>query len=125
MEQSFNKVIDLLYSAKQNGVEFILNGEKLQLKVAENKAIDKNFLEEIRNSKSQIIDFLGNENWKSQKVNNNQNEIIHLNKETIGYIPLSFSQERLWLIDKVEGGVQYNLPIVLKLEGSLDKDALE
>ena len=41
------------------------------------------------------------------------------------YIPLSFSQERLWFIDRLEGSVQYHLPAVLRLKGSLDHNALE
>ena len=61
MEQTFNKIIDILYLAKKDGVEFILNGEKLQLKVASSKTIDKDLLEDIRNNKHLIIDFLNNE----------------------------------------------------------------
>ena len=39
-------------------------------------------------------------------------------------IPLSFSQERLWFIDQLEGSVQYHVPTVLRLKGKLNKDAL-
>jgi acyl carrier protein len=35
------------------------------------------------------------------------------------YIPLSFSQERLWFIDRMEGSVQYHVPAVLSLKGEL------
>jgi amino acid adenylation domain-containing protein/FkbM family methyltransferase len=39
--------------------------------------------------------------------------------------PLSFSQERLWLIDRLEpGSAAYNLPTALRLAGRLDLDAL-
>ncbi|HET9280163.1 MAG TPA: amino acid adenylation domain-containing protein, partial [Flavitalea sp.] len=41
-----------------------------------------------------------------------------------GLIPLSFSQERLWFIDQLEGSVQYHLPAVFRLEGKLDILAL-
>ncbi|GGE47094.1 amino acid adenylation domain-containing protein [Pedobacter psychrotolerans] len=41
------------------------------------------------------------------------------------FIPLSFSQESLWLIDQIEGSSQYHVPILLKLEGDLDRNALE
>ncbi|RZK76580.1 MAG: amino acid adenylation domain-containing protein, partial [Pedobacter sp.] len=40
-------------------------------------------------------------------------------------IPLSFSQERLWFIDQLEGSVQYHLPAVLRLHGKLNVLALE
>src|SRR6202012_2214525 len=41
------------------------------------------------------------------------------------YIPLSFSQERLWFIDRLEGSVQYNQPSVLRLKGDLNIELLE
>src|SRR5438552_2335063 len=43
-----------------------------------------------------------------------------------GPAPLSFSQERLWLIDQLEPGTDaYNVPIVLQLSGSVDPATLE
>ncbi|MCW3463983.1 non-ribosomal peptide synthase/polyketide synthase [Chitinophaga nivalis] len=39
-------------------------------------------------------------------------------------IPLSYSQERLWFIDQMEGSVQYHMPVVLRMHGALDKSAL-
>jgi amino acid adenylation domain-containing protein len=41
------------------------------------------------------------------------------------HIPLSFSQERIWFIDQLEGTVQYHLPTVLRLSGKLNLQALE
>ncbi|KIO77621.1 hypothetical protein TH53_08205 [Pedobacter lusitanus] len=40
-------------------------------------------------------------------------------------IPLSFSQERLWFIDKLEGSVHYHIPGVLKLQGELNQESLQ
>jgi amino acid adenylation domain-containing protein/non-ribosomal peptide synthase protein (TIGR01720 family) len=42
-----------------------------------------------------------------------------------GKIPLSFSQERLWFIDKLQGSVQYHMPWVFRLKGQLDVAGLE
>jgi len=39
-------------------------------------------------------------------------------------IPLSFSQERLWFFDKLEGSLPYHLPAVLRLRGNLNREAL-
>jgi amino acid adenylation domain-containing protein len=40
-------------------------------------------------------------------------------------IPLSFSQERLWFIDQLDGSVEYHIPAILNLKGSLNFNALE
>src|SRR5262245_30092082 len=41
-------------------------------------------------------------------------------------LPLSWSQQRLWFIDQLEGGAAgYQVPIVLRLRGPLDLTALQ
>ncbi|MES1244348.1 MAG: non-ribosomal peptide synthase/polyketide synthase [Acidobacteriota bacterium] len=43
-----------------------------------------------------------------------------------GPYPLSFAQQRLWLLDRLEpGSAAYNLGVALRLSGRLDADALE
>jgi amino acid adenylation domain-containing protein len=43
-----------------------------------------------------------------------------------GPLPLSFAQQRLWLIEQLDpGDPAYNLPVALRLRGPLDVDALE
>ncbi|HVI44817.1 MAG TPA: amino acid adenylation domain-containing protein [Chitinophaga sp.] len=46
-------------------------------------------------------------------------------RERPAHIPLSYSQERLWFIDQLEGSVHYHIPTVIRLRGNLDKVALE
>lgn len=41
-------------------------------------------------------------------------------------LPLSFSQRRLWFLDRLQGpNTVYNMPLTLRLEGNLDVEALE
>jgi amino acid adenylation domain-containing protein/non-ribosomal peptide synthase protein (TIGR01720 family) len=43
-----------------------------------------------------------------------------------GALPLSFSQERLWFLDRLQPGLAtYNMPTALRLSGELDVPALE
>ncbi|MFK8105307.1 MAG: amino acid adenylation domain-containing protein, partial [Saprospiraceae bacterium] len=39
-------------------------------------------------------------------------------------MPLSFAQERLWFIDKLEGSSHYHIPTINRLEATLDKTIL-
>ncbi|WP_213947489.1 non-ribosomal peptide synthetase [Luteibacter sp. dw_328] len=39
--------------------------------------------------------------------------------------PLSFAQQRLWIIDRLEGGsAHYHLPVAIRLRGEIDVDAI-
>ncbi|HST58339.1 MAG TPA: condensation domain-containing protein, partial [Longimicrobium sp.] len=46
--------------------------------------------------------------------------------ERTGPLPLSFAQERLWFLDRMEpGSTTYNIPVAWRLGGALDETALE
>jgi amino acid adenylation domain-containing protein len=39
-------------------------------------------------------------------------------------IPLTFAQARLWFLQRLEGGANYNIPFALRIAGALDVEAL-
>ncbi|MEP6583050.1 MAG: amino acid adenylation domain-containing protein [Ginsengibacter sp.] len=122
---NFSKAVEILYSAKQSGIRIELEDDQLQLSILEDKNFDENCIEEIKNNKQLIIEFLRNSQWKSEKVDKNYNKIKAINRQGIKNIPLSFSQERLWFIDQLEGSTQYHIPEILRLKGKLNRDALQ
>src|SRR6058998_2533885 len=113
------KAFEILYTAKQNGIDIVLIEDSLQLKLPKDKSIDQNIVAEIRNNKKLIIDFLINHKRNA----NNHYGINKINRGEIERIPLSFSQERLWFVDQLEGSVQYHTAEVLRLKGDLNTDA--
>ncbi|WP_148639263.1 non-ribosomal peptide synthetase, partial [Aquimarina longa] len=50
---------------------------------------------------------------------------VIVSEERPSKIPLSFSQERLWFLDQLQGSVDYHMPAALRLEGNLDFSILE
>ncbi len=47
-------------------------------------------------------------------------------REVDGDLPLSFSQERIWVLDKIEpGNPAYNIPAAIRLHGPVDFEALQ
>ncbi|MBE7174331.1 MAG: hypothetical protein INR73_27415, partial [Williamsia sp.] len=119
-----SKAISLLKSAKRHGIHISVDNGNLQLKLSRSVDIDPLLLDEIKTHKKDIIDFLSNAAWKSSKVDEDTNVIRPHDRNGIDRIPLSFSQERLWFIDQLEGSTHYHIPIVLRLSGQLKPDAL-
>src|ERR1700751_519325 len=122
MKELFTKTIDILYLAEQNDVKIILNGDRLQLQVPENVVVDPLLIDEIRENKEAIINFLKQDSWNVKTEGNDK--ITAFDRSSVSEIPVSFSQERLWFIDRLQGSLQYHLSEVLLLKGHLDVDAL-
>ncbi|WP_144716309.1 non-ribosomal peptide synthetase, partial [Flavobacterium anhuiense] len=120
-----DKILNLLKRAQDERVRLELEGNNLVLK-SENENINDGLLSDIKNNKDLIIKHL-------QKFEVNRNHNKGLGKDTVKpfdrnlvkQIPLSYSQERLWFLDQLDGSAEYNMPIVLRLEGALNISALE
>ena len=119
-----NNIIDLLRLARESGVHISLYDGELQLKATKGKTVDQALLQNIRDNKDRIKKFLLDDSLRASRVASFESDLRPIDRTSIPFLPLSFSQERLWFIDQLEGSLQYHLPAVLNLNGSLDKQAL-
>ncbi len=111
---------NLLSRIRQSGILLELVNGELKL-FASNASVDKALLQEIKERKAELIEFLQNAN-QAQAA-----------EETV-YIPaigqqenyvLSSSQRRLWILSQLEAGnAAYNMPGVYVFDGDLDVAAL-
>src|SRR6218665_1609527 len=120
-----DKILNLLKRAQDERVRLELEGDNLVLK-SESENINDGLLSDIKNNKDLIIKHL-----QKFEVNRNYNKglgkdtVKPFDKNLVKQIPLSYSQERLWFLDQLGGSAEYNMPIVLRLEGALNISALE
>ncbi|MEM1319021.1 MAG: amino acid adenylation domain-containing protein [Bacteroidota bacterium] len=124
MNTKHNQVASLLSRAQQQGVFVFEREQKLKIRTDKNVQIDPSLLQEIKAYKADILEFL-QDVPTAKKQGGKEEGIRSYDRSLYPRIPLSFSQEQLWLIDQMEGSVQYHVPQVLRLEGPLDVDALQ
>lgn len=121
-----NKIIDLISNARQNGIGISVNDDKLKLKVPRDTVIDEQLLEDIRCNKELIINFLNDDRWKSEKDEiNDKYRISPFDRNAVQRVPLSYEQESLWFIDRLNGSTAYHMMRIFRLTGHLDVPALE
>ncbi|BFM45316.1 hypothetical protein CFS9_39570 [Flavobacterium sp. CFS9] len=119
MHMEFSSFFERL---NKEGIKLVLNGDLLSVK--SNTNIDPAILLEIKTNKELIIQYL-----KKYQDENTTEELLKkitpYNRNTFTKIPLSFSQERLWFLDQFGGSAEYNMPIVLHLDGRVSISILE
>lgn len=117
------KVVALLNQARESGIHLQVSDRKLLLKVDKQITPDAGLVESLKAYKEHIIEFLeipGKRDSAPGLMTIRPDE-----GNASGLYPLSFGQERLWLMDKLRGSVNYHIPIVLRVKGQLDLIALE
>ncbi|MGO4292378.1 amino acid adenylation domain-containing protein, partial [Chitinophaga sp. RAB17] len=124
IDTNFEKAFEVVDKARKQGIILFLENEKIKFKVPRSETISSDLLAEIKTYREQIRVMLVNNELYAQR--NNTGEKITSNRpDGITSIPLSYSQERLWFIDRMGSSINYHISAALKLEGSLDKVALE
>src|SRR6185436_17288205 len=116
MKQSIDA---LLSDLRQNGINLWLEEGRLHYKIRKGASAEAQ-LERVRQYKAEIINFL-------QQTRRSAAEALPLSaRQKQGRIPLSFAQERLWVLDQLEAlGSAYNIPVAMRLRGALNVGSLE
>ncbi len=118
-----SEVIDLLKKADELDVILSYEKDELVVKVNREKKPDSLFLNSLRDNKAHLVEYFrqyGSTRRKSEKAE----QAIPLRDRAAG-TPLSFAQDRLWFMDRMQGSRQFHLHWLFTLRGQLDVAALE
>ncbi|PSL45611.1 non-ribosomal peptide synthase protein (TIGR01720 family)/amino acid adenylation domain-containing protein [Chitinophaga niastensis] len=116
-------IVDLLEKANDIGIQISFDDNELIVQTHKENIIDASFLNELKSNKEYLIEYFKKHHQSGSDIMLTE-EINTAGRNGSTRIPLSFSQERLWFIDQLEGSVQYHLPVVLRVKGALNKKAL-
>ncbi|KKE81559.1 amino acid adenylation domain-containing protein, partial [Pseudoalteromonas luteoviolacea] len=102
----------LLLHLKSNGIRVTLNDGKLQVHAGKGKLSDE-LKQQLKSNKEHLVKYLSKNNIDSKKAVT----AVERNEQS----PLSFSQQRLWFIDQLQGGAsEYNMPMAFEVKGPLN-----
>lgn len=111
---------DLLSQLRIKGITLWLEGDRLRYRASEG-AMTPDLLAELKNQKSEIIAFLQQVNTASDL---SRPPLIAITRDDTA--PLSFAQQRFWLLHQFEpNSSANNMPVVLHLKGKLNITAWE
>ncbi|RBL90698.1 non-ribosomal peptide synthetase [Chitinophaga flava] len=111
----------LLEKAATLRVEILLDDDQLVIEMDEEDEVDDDFWDTLKSNKDGLLQYLKDNGPQGGTVKD-----YGLRRVPDGErIPLSFSQERLWLVDKLEGSIPYHIPSVVHMKGHLDRDSME
>ena len=118
-----NSALTLLKKLETLGVRLRLD-EDHNIKIrGQSKNLNSDLIAQIKQNKTLLISWLQDQQVKTDKLNNSQ--IVPLKRDADGY-QLSYAQQRLWFIDRLQGSsVEYNMPMALQVSGDFNVDAAE
>lgn len=110
-------IIFLLNALRKQDIKLVLDGDILRVRGAKAK-LTPELSAQIASNKAAIVAFL-------QASTNYQSAGVIPRRAPDAVLHLSFLQQKLWLIDQMEGSsVHYNMAAALKLQGQLNVPAL-
>ncbi|MBC9909503.1 non-ribosomal peptide synthase/polyketide synthase [Chitinophaga varians] len=117
-------IVDLLGKAQDSGIKISYDENDLVVKVNKEQKIDSTLLKVLKDNKQHLITYFRQYHQRTAAVTGTAIAAAS-GRSAETAVPLSFSQERLWIIDQLEGSVAYHLSAALRMEGALDRRALE
>jgi amino acid adenylation domain-containing protein len=137
-------VIHLLAKARRNGISISMKGGKLSVRAEQGQNPDESLLEELKYNRDEIVGFLTGRvsgivappAGPAPPVRNGGRHTGPVRAAPAapvmpgsmaaggGKAPLSFAQERIWIIDRLKGTTDYHLPVVLRWDGVVEQTAL-
>ncbi len=107
---SNHQSIDFLYSLLNRGIKPWANGDAIKVFIPEETKLTEDEKSYIKNNKPELLNFLLENELHTKEI---KKKILKTNLKNT---QLSFSQQRLWFIEKYESGSNiYNIPRVYKL----------
>jgi amino acid adenylation domain-containing protein len=110
--------VELLSNLRHLEVKLWVEGERLRYS-APPKALSPDLLAQLAARKSEIINLLSQVSSDPAAAP----PIVPADRDQV--LPLSYAQQRLWILDRLNtDGSAYHIPVVFRLQGTLDVEAL-
>ncbi|GJM31001.1 MAG: hypothetical protein DHS20C18_00020 [Saprospiraceae bacterium] len=123
--QTNKDIVNLLNKAQQSGITVFKEEQKLKFKVAKNTKVDPAIVDLLKAHKQKILAFLGDEIGAVNTIRGQEEQISVFDRKNVDQIPLSFTQERLWFIDRLSGSSHYHIPFMKGFGEDLHVETLE
>ncbi|MFA0960198.1 amino acid adenylation domain-containing protein [Roseivirga sp. BDSF3-8] len=115
-------VLDIIQSAKANGVKLFVEQGKLGVRKEKNATIPADLMSLIRDYKAELIDFIENDLKAVSEAGISEIRQI----PSASSYPLSNAQTRLYVASQVEeASVAYNMPKTITMDGLEDRESFE
>lgn len=113
------KVETLLQELVQNNVKLSVKEDRLLCQLPDG-GIDNSLLDLLKQHKEEIKEII-----QTTKKSRLTRPSILKRKNDSSAKPLSYMQQRLWILDQIEGSAHYNISNALLLDGELDVDIFQ
>jgi amino acid adenylation domain-containing protein len=113
--------LDLVSRLRKLGVRLRLEGDAVQFDAPQG-AVTPELLQEMKEHRAELRRLLLTESDQEPEQVEDQIPTVSRRQR----LPLSFAQERLWFLDRLEPGMAtYSMPAAIRLQGRLDVPVLE